>query len=417
PWLVAADDLGAFRASWVLVDDLTPFGFRFTLSAVGDVSGAAAPVEFWRVATVKTDKPQYQPGDVAHVSGEGFRPGEGIGIAVGHQHFALAGPATTTADAHGRFSTAYAIDAAAAVGTFRLEAAGRDTQLIAITGFDGPGTTVVYDRITAPPGGPSYSFFRTNFRRDVSPRVLEIVTAAPRVGVNAGSGVIFLDTNGNGFIDRRIDWYPAEFDLLIEPVKITTVTTCTDDSALGCQVDGAPTDLQTRSFFAIIGGRTMQSLAIGLPDLGLPGDGDEPRVINVCDADCVITPGSGVLTLEQVVPGGGTARPFVVGLESGAARNGQSSWTIVARPVAGGLAGSQPFISLAPGRYQLNAVVDDGWILTGAACHTAGAAGPGQFFPVTGPAAVALYDVAIEPGRSTRCKFVSEPRPAATTAP
>jgi len=226
----------------------------------------------------------------------------------------------------------------------------------------------------------------------------------------APSGVIYLDTNDNGLIDQAIDWYPAEYDLIVEPVKYAMVRQCDDTSPTICGAAGPSSDLTTRSFFSIIGGRTAQSLAVQLPDLGMPSDGDEPRIVNVCGPECVLTPGSGFLTIDQIVPGGTNSDSFGFALETGAARNGTSSWTIVPRPIPGGLVGSVSLISMAPGNYQLNAFIPAGWTLLTAECQTQGMAGPTRAFPANGPAPVSLFDVVVNPGQSTRCKYTAERR-------
>src|SRR6266550_4314218 len=85
PFTVAADDAGNFAATWTINrNDVA--GEEFVLTA--ERAGSATPLTtaFRRIATVGTDKFDYQPGETAHITGAGFRPGEAVTIQVEHSN-------------------------------------------------------------------------------------------------------------------------------------------------------------------------------------------------------------------------------------------------------------------------------------------------------------------------------------------
>ena len=163
---------------------------------------------------------------------------------------------------------------------------------------------------------------------------------------------------------------------------------------------------------------SIQNLDDADDTIGLPADGPEPTIVNVCNGteDCIVTPGNGFLTIEQVVPTGHGTGTFAFNLASGTAQNGAAGWSITPALVNGGAFGSVAFISMAPGTYTLNDVVPAGWELTTAGCRTDGQSTFAEGLPVAGPSTATVERVVINPGQVTRCKFgASRLAPASTT--
>ena len=211
PFVVEADATGHFSAPWQLVDGI---GVNFRVSAVGAMSGAAVePADFHRGARVTTDRRRYAPGDTAHISGSGFRPGAPVTVTMEHAQPIAPGPAT--ADADGRFNATFVVDTNPSAPSHRVEALGAvdaHSWISAMTGFAEGGTTLVDD------GGPedvprgSYwshwrendlTYYRFSFRRDITPRVLDITVGwnASWIGNSYNLPTVYLDTNHNGRVD------------------------------------------------------------------------------------------------------------------------------------------------------------------------------------------------------------------------
>src|SRR6185436_4830951 len=148
PFAVWTDAAGSFTTTWNLTDD--PAGHRFELTMDGAATGPVPAVAFGRIATVSTDKYDYQPGETAFISGAGFRPGEAVMVRVehsngnndgeGHEPFGvLAGP-------DGRILTPWFVhpdDSEESI--FRLIAAGSETGLVATSTFTDVLVTLVDD--------------------------------------------------------------------------------------------------------------------------------------------------------------------------------------------------------------------------------------------------------------------------------
>lgn len=81
PSSMTADDKGVFVARWV-INPNDSAGNAFVAKATGAVSHASATVAIGRAATVRTDTFNYHPGQTAHITGTGFRPGEVVSIQV-----------------------------------------------------------------------------------------------------------------------------------------------------------------------------------------------------------------------------------------------------------------------------------------------------------------------------------------------
>lgn len=112
-WSIDALEDGTIASTWSL--PTTDGGAdAFILRATGAVSGTATPVAFRRIAVVRTDKGDYQPGETAIITGEGFASSEDVilqvthanGINDGNGHEAFA----TTSDLDGRITATWFVD-------------------------------------------------------------------------------------------------------------------------------------------------------------------------------------------------------------------------------------------------------------------------------------------------------------------
>jgi hypothetical protein len=255
-------------------------------------------------------------------------------------------------------------------------------------------------------------YFRSAFRRDLATRVLDVSIGWNATFMNSHNiPTIYLDTNHNGRIDVAVET-EVEGDP-IDNSRTAFPYSCDDSSAIACgQWNYLPGSVG-RSWFKATQGTLVQNLPIPLASIGLAPNADEPVVVNVCHAggaiDCVVTPGSGFLTLEVTVPAGHATAPFPLALATGASTSGASSWTITPRLLRTGAAGAVSRIPMAPGTYQLDAVVPAGWTLVDAGCRPAGPVAPAEPLPVAGPASASLPDVVVLPGMITTCKLVATP--------
>lgn len=128
---------------------------RGGLLVAGGRNGGAylAGGEIYRFATIETDKPDYQPGDVATISGTGWKPGESVQIQVQafpiDQH-QVEFTAAAVADAAGRIQViGFNIDRSHLGARFLLNATGSRSQ--AQTLFTDANTTIT----TMNPGFPN----------------------------------------------------------------------------------------------------------------------------------------------------------------------------------------------------------------------------------------------------------------------
>jgi|GEM_PF-1121900 len=90
---------------------------------------------------VYTDKPNYQPGDIAVITGSGFSPNEVVTLQIVHIDGTAEGgeghePWNVTADAFGNFTSTWFVDPDDSAGSmFRLTATGNSSGLVAETTF------------------------------------------------------------------------------------------------------------------------------------------------------------------------------------------------------------------------------------------------------------------------------------------
>lgn len=415
PVQTLADAAGRVTTTWTLGEGL---GVNFLVWAAGATSGPAQePASFHRVAQLRTDKRQYRPGEIAQVTGVGFGPGRSVTVTMEAAQPLAPGP--VTADAQGRIAATFLVNADALA--HRVEAfsiVDDSSWLSAMAGFAEDGVTVVDDGGVGDVPRTWYHwreddllYFRSAFRRDLATRALDVT-----IGWNATwmasyeTPTIFLDTNGNGRIDVAVA-NEVEGDP-IDNRRTAFPYSCDDSSAITCgQWNYLPGSVG-QAWFKAAQGTLAQNLLIPLPAIGLAPNAEEPVIVNVCgggSGDCVVTPGSGFLTLEVTVPAGHATAAFPLALATGASTSGASSWTITPRLLRTGAAGAVSRIPMAPGTYQLDAAVPAGWTLVDAGCRPAGPVAPAEPLPVAGPASASLPDVVVLPGMITTCKLVATP--------
>ena len=79
--VVGAD--GKFQTTWTIAAaDLA--GTQLVATSSGNVSSAVTPAAFTRIASVASDKGDYQPGDTAVITGNGFAPNEPVQVQIAH---------------------------------------------------------------------------------------------------------------------------------------------------------------------------------------------------------------------------------------------------------------------------------------------------------------------------------------------
>ena len=150
------------------------------------------------VPTVTTDKPDYPPGDTAHISGTGFLPGEQVECQVlrldnpfdpNIEHV----PWLVTADASGNFQTTWFVTSDAAGATLELTAVGQTSSLVASVMFTDAVPGIVPPLGTAPINPPAGGFAIDG----------NLQANTPTAGIGdwipgpAGAGGSVLDSAGN----------------------------------------------------------------------------------------------------------------------------------------------------------------------------------------------------------------------------
>ncbi|MGH9785784.1 MAG: hypothetical protein ACRD88_16550, partial [Terriglobia bacterium] len=133
-----ADGTGAFTATWSInVRDSESNSFKAT--AGGRASGDAPPAEFRRIATVETDRYDYQPGDSVLIRGAGFLPNEQVTLQVLHLSGRLSGsshyPFNTYANSTGNIASTWLVSEADRDSILTLTATGSNSGLKALTIF------------------------------------------------------------------------------------------------------------------------------------------------------------------------------------------------------------------------------------------------------------------------------------------
>ena len=424
PFAVWTDAAGSFTTTWNLTDD--PAGHRFELTVDGAATGPVPAVAFGRIATVSTDKYDYQPGETAFISGAGFRPGEAVMVRVEHSNGNNDGeghePFGVLADPDGRILTPWFVhpdDSEESI--FRLIAAGSETGLVATSTFTDVLVTLVDD--AGPDDEPG--------QKDLSMTSFDLGVTALAVtwnwddidwsGSNTGDACVLIDNDADGNANYSfcvtVGGSPA--------AKIShTLYSCIDNSPSKCFGAASVATSSTSTASVVLNADpfrphpahtgnvckdgpecltddTVANVSLLLSEVG----GASATLINVCSypsqepnsdpSECVTNPGNGFLKIVKVADvNDGTA--FVFNLGSGqTSQNGTSSWTING-------SGTTSNISFMPGTgYDLSETIPTGWDLTSASCAV-------QTSPETSTGtatATGVDDFAIQAGLVTVCTF------------
>jgi uncharacterized repeat protein (TIGR01451 family) len=440
PFTTWTDAAGTFTATWELGDDLA--GNSFVLSAAGTATGPLPSVAFSRIATVQTDKYDYQAGETAVISGAGFRPVEVVTIQVEHSNGDDDGaghePFEAIAEPDGRISAQWLVDPDDSEGSiFRLTATGTDSGLRATSTFTDLLVTVIDD--DGPDDEPGQKDLN-QMSSDPGATAVAITwnwddTDFGNLGGNTGDACALVDTDFDGNANYSFcvvaDGNPAvqisnrlytctdtKSDRCTGPTLVPTFTSTStasvvDDSDPFKDVtthhDANDCDANVDPMATAPSGcnraDTVANVTLQLSDVG---GASVARLINVCSypsqqpnsdpSDCVVTPESGFLTIvKQADPNDGTAFVFT---SSAPSQNGTSSWTING-------SGSTAQFSFAPGTYDLTETVPAGWDLTNASCaiQTAPPTSTGTFDPNTDPDTINNFE--IQSGLETICTFTN----------
>ena len=109
--VVGAD--GTFQINWTIAAADTA-GPQLVATASGNSSGGVTPAAFTRIASVTTDKGDYQPGETAVITGHGFAPNEPVQLQVVHANGQTDGnghqPFYATANAEGAVVATWFVD-------------------------------------------------------------------------------------------------------------------------------------------------------------------------------------------------------------------------------------------------------------------------------------------------------------------
>ncbi|HEU5255033.1 MAG TPA: PxKF domain-containing protein [Vicinamibacterales bacterium] len=130
---------GSFQFTWT-PNGADIAGPQLLATVSGNASGDVAPATFARIATVSSDKGDYQPGDTAVITGFGFAPNEPVQLQVVHANGQTDGnghqPFYATADASGAIVTTWFVDPDDSVGSrFVITAIGVTSSVTGTTSF------------------------------------------------------------------------------------------------------------------------------------------------------------------------------------------------------------------------------------------------------------------------------------------
>ncbi|RPI57458.1 MAG: hypothetical protein EHM55_01800, partial [Acidobacteria bacterium] len=434
PFAVWTDAAGSFISTWEVGDDTE--GHSFHLLVSGAATGPLPSVAFGRIATVGTDKYDYQPGETAIISGAGFRPGEVVAIQVEHANGNDDGaghlPFEVLAGPDGGIVTTWHVDPDdSEESIFRLTSTGAETGLVATSTFTDLLVTVIDD--DGPDDEPGQKDL-TKMSSDPGLTAIAITwnsddTDFGNLGGNTGDACALVDTDADGDANYSFcvvtDGNPAtqvsnrlytcndtRSDRCAGPTLVGSFTSTSSASVVANSdpfgahpnhVDGNDCDNDSDCLTA----DTVATVTLQLSDVG----GASAKLINVCSypsqepnsdpSDCVVTPDSGFLTIVKVAsPDDGTA--FVFNLGAGqTSQNGTDEWTING-------SGSVQSISFAPGTsYDLSETIPLGWDLDSASCaiQTAPATPTGTSNVTPNAATGGVDTFEIRSGLETICTF------------
>lgn len=113
-WTTHALEDGTIASTWWMPATTDGRADVFVLRATGATSGVATPAAFRRIAVVRTDKGDYQPGETAIITGEGFTSSEDVILRVTHANGINDGnghePFVATSDLDGRITANWFVD-------------------------------------------------------------------------------------------------------------------------------------------------------------------------------------------------------------------------------------------------------------------------------------------------------------------
>jgi uncharacterized cupredoxin-like copper-binding protein len=421
---------GTFAATWP-VNNSDGTGNDFVVTATGNSSGSAASSAFQRIATVETDKYDYQPGETAIISGAGFRPGEVVTIRVEHSNGRNDGeghrPHDVVADGDGRVRLEWYVHPDDSLGSiFRLWAVGADSHLTTTSTFTDVIITVIDDN--GPDDQPGQKDL-SKMSSDLGATAIAITwnwddTDFGNLGGNTGDACSLIDTDSDGnanyafcvvadgnpagqISNRLYSCNDSRVDRCAGPTLISPFTSTSTASVVPgsdpfaanpAHSSGNDCDADANCLTA----DTVANVTLQLSDVG---GASVARLTNVCSypsqepnsdpSDCVVNPDNGFLTIVKVAnPDDGTAFTFNLGAGQ-ASQNGTTSWTING-------SGTTGQISFPKGTsYDLSEVVPAGWDLTSASCavQTNPTTPTGSFSGST------ISDITVQSGLETICTF------------
>ena len=401
PFGVTALSDGTFSATWNLTRNDSA-GNDFVVSAVGGSSGYGGTSKFKRIATVRTDKFDYEQGETVAIQGNGFAANETVTIHIvllnGRPDGNGYSPFTTTSDENGQINASWPVDPTALDSILLLTARGSSSGLKAQTIFTDVVVTVIDDKgADDEPGQKDLSQLSTdNGNLPTSIGLTWNWDDTAWSGNNTGDACSLFDTDGDGFANFAlcvtVSGNPAEFestrlyscgdtrsDRCDQPtVLISTFTsTCTatippnsdpfkntasHSQANKCSGPGCITD------------DTVAACTVRLADFG----STTASLLNVCTypsaepnsapAECVITPNSGFLTIKKTTQTNeNTSTDFVFNTNPAS----QSSVSQFSKSISGQQSEVvvASMVSFAPtNTLSITEVVPSEWDLTGVTC-------------------------------------------------
>ena len=205
PSTATAGENGAFNSSWsVPTNDAK--GHNFTLTATGNSSAISSALQFNRIATIKADKLDYQPGETAAITGEGFQANEVVVLLVVHSNGNNFGaghqPFEATADSAGRLTASWYVNPDDSEGSiFRLTASGQASGLVASSTFYDPPIAFIDD--AGPDDEPGQKDL-TAMSSDLGATSVAVTwnwddTDFGNLGGDTGDACALVDTDQDGF--------------------------------------------------------------------------------------------------------------------------------------------------------------------------------------------------------------------------
>ena len=444
--VITAGDDGGFTATWQ-VNAHDSAGNHFTLIAVG-ASGATARASFNRIASARTERTDYRPGETVAISGAGFQPGELVTLQVVQMSSLLDvsshAPFNVVSDANGNISASWQAPASGFGGSmFKFTATGGASGLQAVILIPTALISVIDDGGPDDVGGSS--------QRDLNAMAIDFAALPTSLAVNwnwdntgftggnTGDACSLYDTDNDGFANFAlcvvVNSNPAVYvSTRLYSCNDTRTDRCAGDTLIGDDDGGTPepsiasvcsasvvansdpfrlNPAHTASKCGVaatcVQNDTVAVCTVQTSDLGGAAD---PFLLNVCaypsqqpnsdPSDCVVAPDSGFLTIVKVAnPSDSTTFTFNTNRPSPPAP--PTSFTVTG-------SGSASLISFPAGTtYSVAEVVPSGWQLDSASCVLSGGGSTGTKSGAT------ISNIQIQAGLETTCTFTNTKCPAAPT--